>query len=1262
MGNTKWTAEQWEAISENSGNLLVAAAAGAGKTAVLVERIIRKITDPQDPVDIDRLLVVTFTNAAATEMRERIGEAISQALERDPDNRQLQRQMTLLSKASITTIHSFCLEVIRSNFQHLDIDPNFRIADETESTLMKLEALNEVFEEQYEKEDSQDFLDLLESYGGNHDDQFLMDMVFNLYGFVQSSPWPEDKLREMAEALSLTEETDFGQTPWGRTLLGTARLELEGLREMTWRAMAICREAEGLDKYIPVLQQDHDQIDAMIRLIPEQSDAKEDAPSGEPVWNQIFLLLQTVDFSRLPRLGKDADKVSQETVKNLRDQVKTGIKKLRERMFAASSEQIVQELRDLYPKMRCLAGLALELAQKYREKKSRKSLVDFNDLEHLCLELLTQRDENGQLIPSQTAMSYRERFAEVMVDEYQDSNLVQEIIIQMISRADEGKPNIFMVGDVKQSIYRFRQARPELFLEKYNTYSLEKGKPYRKILLYKNFRSRREVIDAVNYLFGQFMSVQVGEMDYTDAEALHAGAVFQEAPSGSTLVGGEVECHLIQTGDGASDSAVDETEDAGGANDEGDDEDEEVLDSIQCEARVVGRRIRELLSPDEEGRIYSVWDKTRGEYRPVTYRDIVILLRTTKNWSDVFTEELGLMGIPVFADTGSGFFKTIEVQVVLSLLQIIDNPLQDIPLLSVLRSPIFSFTTDELAEIRLADRKGLLFNALCKLAESRNGPTAARAAEFLEKLERWRKMSLYMPTDQLIWQLYQETGYYGMVGAMPAGEQRQANLRILFDRARQFEKTSYKGLFNFISFIEKLKSSRGDMGSAKILSENDNVVRIMSIHKSKGLEFPVVFLSGCGKKFNMQDMNKSILLHQDLGFGPDVVDTKLRLSWPSAAKLAIREKIRLETLSEEMRILYVALTRAREKLIITGTVRDASKALEGWAESANTQERRLPAYAMTRAATYLDWMIPALMRHGSCGALREKLSSDDAFNGLLLDDASMWRIVFWNRDQVPEIPAEEETEQTEFAQWLEEEDSPGSSAEYEQEIDGRLGWEYPYADLARVQAKFSVTELKRRFDPQLSDERSEPPGYLPRMVKKPLFLEERKGLSAAEKGTAMHFVMQHLDFQNPNLEQQIENMVSADLLTRIQADNIDLDKIRRFFSSDLGKRVLSCSSVNREVPFNIAIPCGELYPEIQGDMGREPILLQGVIDCYFEEPDGLVLLDYKTDRVPPGKEEAIRDRYATQIRYYAKALEMLTGKRVKERYIYLFSNGAILKL
>ncbi|GAE90736.1 ATP-dependent nuclease [Acetivibrio straminisolvens JCM 21531] len=867
-GKTIWTDEQREAITGNEKNLLVAAAAGAGKTAVLVERIIRKITDEENPVDIDRLLVVTFTNAAATEMRERIGEAISEKLEENPGSANIQRQLTLLGKASITTIHSFCLEVIRSNFQQINIDPGFRIADETESQLMKLEALNEVFEEQYENENT-GFFELLECYGGNRDDKELQDMVLNLYNFIQSSPWPGEWLEKMTECMNVPEGTDFGKTLWGRVLLQSVKTELEGLKEMVSRALEILKDALGLEKYQAVYMEDLANIEAMLKLLNEDSDMQ---------WDRTFNALQGIEFAVLPRCGKGVDKDKQEIVKKIRDDVKQSIKRLREKVVTSVSNDINNDMKVLYPKMKCLASLVEQLAGKYAKKKSRKSVVDFNDLEHFCLEILTEKQEDGSILPSKTAILYRERFEEILVDEYQDSNLVQEAIINMISKGDDKSPRVFMVGDVKQSIYRFRQARPELFLDKYNMYFPDKGNPSRKILLFKNFRSRREVVDAINFLFKQIMSVGVGELDYTDTEALNAGAVFDENEREDMTVGGEAELHLIQT-DGVDYISAGENEGEEGQKDEGEEEDEEMLDNVQCEARLVGRRILELMKPDENGRYFCIFDKAKEEYRRVEYRDIVILLRTTRNWAEVFADELSVMGIPVFADTGTGFFKTVEVQVMLSLLQIVDNPLQDTPLLSVLRSPIAGFSTDELAELRIADKRALLFDALNKLAESGQTGAARKASAFLENLQKWREMSLYMSTDRLLWQLYNDTGYYSIVGAMPAGEQRQANLRILYERARQFEETSYKGLFNFINFIDKLKSSRGDMGSAKILSENDNVVRIMSIHKSKGLEFPVVIVAGCGKKFNLQDMNKTILLHHELGFGPDVVDHKLRLSW-----------------------------------------------------------------------------------------------------------------------------------------------------------------------------------------------------------------------------------------------------------------------------------------------------------------------------------------------------------------------------------------------
>lgn len=1286
MGEMRWTPEQKAAIEARDCSLLVAAAAGSGKTAVLVERIIRMITDEDETIDIDDLLIVTFTNAAATEMRERIAEAISKVLEENPSSPKMGRQLTLLNKASITTIHSFCLEVIRNNFQNIDIDPGFRIADETEALLLKLEVLQDLFEDMYEDTQSkQEFLDLLECYGGNRDDQALQNMVLNLFNFIQSDPWPERWLQEMTSSFNLPVMQDLGETSWGEVLLRASELELQGLKKMMEKAIEIIGDAQGLDMYFPVFQDEKTRIDELLSLCKPKKPGR---------WDALYNELRNFCFAKLPRAGKECDQQQRDYVKDIRDNVKKRIGDLTQKVLTADSEENWRDLQTLYPLMKCLSDLVREFTSRYSSKKSEKSIVDFNDLEHFCLEILSVQDEQGKMKPSKAAVGYRERYAEILVDEYQDSNDVQETIIQMISKAHAGKPNVFMVGDVKQSIYRFRQANPGLFQKKYkeyaqivngdNDYSQHEDELYSqldkklfcKILLYKNFRSRKEVVDAVNFIFKQIMSRDVGELEYTDEEALKLGADFPVAEDQAIITGGEVELHLLQTGVrettlGEEPESSEKSENELKITDLGMDsqdnqkadnifrEDAEMLDSIQGEARLAARRIKELLQPDKEGKTFHVLDKESKVYRKAEYKDLVVLLRTTRNWADIFMDEFTIQGIPAFADTGSGFFKTVEVQVILSLLQIIDNPLQDIPLLAVLRSPVVSFTSDELAELRLAHKKVLLFEALRTLAKNGTSPAAQKAGVFLKSLEKWRDMSLYMSTDQLLWQLYEETGYFVAVGARPAGQQRQANLRILFERARQFEETSFKGLFNFIYFVDKLKSGKGDMGSAKMLGEKDNVVRIMSIHKSKGLEFPVVILAGCGKKFNLQDMNKNILVHHKLGFGPDVVDYRRRIAYPSIPKLAIREKIRMETMSEEMRILYVALTRAKERLIITGTVKDIPKALNKWSKWADVDGDKLPPYQMIKAGNYLDWIGPAVSRHKAFCALPELSELGVVTKGTLIDDPSVWSIRTWSKLELLSSDSKDEQDENEFIKWLEDLNCLDSTddGDLAAEIGRRIEWEYPYSKLTKMPAKVTVTELKRRFE-DVAEGMDSLPGYVPGLIKKPLFLEGKRGLSAAEAGTVLHFVMQHLDFEREDIEEQIALMVTKDLLTQEQAKSVDPKKIRYFLASILGRRMLASARVNREVPFNIEIPCQEIYSELDGkDYQGETVLLQGVIDCYFEEPDGIVLVDYKTDYVRDGEIDRIRGRYEHQISYYARALEALTGKKVKEKYIYLFAVG-----
>ena len=1236
----KWTDEQLRAITEKECNILVAAAAGAGKTAVLVERIINKITN--DNVDIDRLLVVTFTNAAAAEMRERIYLAISKKMDQNSDTKNILRQMALLEKASITTIHSFCLEVIRNNFSSIDIDPNFRIADETETTLIKTETLNELFEEEYEKA-SEDLINLLESYGTSKDDALIQDMVLNLYHFIQSNPWPKKWLHDMRDKMQIEKDIDFSCTVWGDVILESILLDLKGAKNNIIKAIGIIKSDDVLqDKYYDVFIEEYMLIDDMIRRIDNGQDVQR--------WDKLYNLISDMKFKKLPAIRSkdnfDIDK--QEKVKAIRQELKDLIKKIETKLVNDKSANIIKDIEVAYPSISYLVYLVETFMDMYNEKKRKKNIVDFGDLEHYCLELLTTTDEEGNFVPSDIAKSYRDKFEEILVDEYQDSNDIQEKIISMISKEKVNCPNVFMVGDVKQSIYRFRQANPELFLEKYNNYENKSSGSYRKIQLFKNFRSRRGVISAANFVFEQIMSKDIGDLDYTKDEALNFGANFPDCSNYE--VDDVAELYLIDTKK-VLDSQYEQKQDTNML----DNQDLEQIDdvnSIQCEARAIGMKILSLTKSQTP---YMVYDKHTGTYRGAEFRDIVILLRATKIWADTFVKELSDMGIGVFADTDTGFFKTIEILVVVSFLQIIDNPLQDIPLLAVLRSPIVGLNADELAHIRICNREVSIFEALQEFVTLDNQDkdfldTKFKVGKFLECYKELKDMSWYMPTDELIWELYNKTGYYAMVGAMPMGEQKQANLRVLFEKARQFEETSYKGLFNFVNFIDKLRSSNGDMGSAKILGENDNVVRIMSIHKSKGLEFPIVFLAGCGKRFNLRDVTKSIIFHQKLGFGPDIVDYERRVSWPSVLKTAIGEKLRQETLSEEMRILYVAITRAREKLIITGSVNDIAKNMHKWNEMSNSKQDKIYPFEVKKGRTFLDWIVPAILKHKRGIEFFEMLPEGFLFNENLVDDVSNWEIYFVNKSDILGYNKQYKQENAIFSQKLGDLEVSDEITYIPKDILDKLNWEYKYKGLELIPAKVSVTGLLK--DTNKAQEI---------VIKKPKFLEEEEGLEAAKRGTIIHFIMQHIDFFDNDIKAQIKNMIDKQLITEIEAKSVDIYKIKRFMDSDLGRRIKASTSVNREVPFFLNIPCQSVY-KLENEQIDEDVILQGVIDCYFEEKDYLVLLDYKSDFVKDSDDvERIRQRYKDQINNYKKVLERLTNKTVKHQYIYLFSNGEIIE-
>ena len=1251
MGETKWTEEQLSAINTRGCNLLVAAAAGSGKTAVLVERIIKMLTDNKNPVSIDSLLVVTFTNAAATEMRERIGDAISKELEKNPNSSLLQRQLALLGRASITTMHSFCLDVIKNNFHMIDLDPNFRIGDETECELLKQEIIEELFESRYD-EDDDEFLNLVEAYGGGKDDFKLQNIILNLYNFSMSGPNPKKWLNEKAEEFNINKLEDIDKTSWWKIIKESTRIELLGIIKLLEKAKEICEQSEGIEVYIANLDGDLKLAQELSKSLYEGIDSTYNAFSF-------------IKFTTLKRVKKDLVQniEDQEKVKSLRDESKKKINKLRDDIFIFSPSEILEGIKSCYKPMNKIVEITIDFLERYKAKKREKGILDFNDLEHLCIEILLEDEK-----PSKIAEAFKEKFKEVLVDEYQDSNNVQETIIDLVSRKNTDSPNVFMVGDVKQSIYRFRQAKPELFLQKYNTYTQDENEDNRKILLYKNFRSRREVIEGVNYIFRLLMSKNVGELDYTEKEALNLGAKYEEISKENSYdikendskdlgAFNSIELHILDK-DGEEELNYDYDD----SNENTNIEEVEDLTAIQLEARIVAKRIKEIMNSKENKNV--VWDKILGKYRNIKFRDIVILLRATKNWSDVFVEELGLYGIPVYADAGTGYFQTIEIKTIMSLLHIIDNPLQDIHMVASLRSPIFGFTPDELGDLRLTNKDNYFYENIKLVLHEENNFDIKRELKdkckyFFNSLEKWREKVLYMPIDEFIWYLYSDTSYYGYVGAMPNGVQRQANLRILFQRAKQFEQISFKGIFNFINFINKLRNSSGDMGSAKIISENEDVVRIMSIHKSKGLEFPIVFLSGTGKNFNLMDLNNDILIHEELGFGPDCVDVNRRISYKTLAKNAIKKKCKLETLSEEMRILYVAFTRAKEKLIITGAKGKVDKVFEKWCSAASLDDDVILSSEVLKGKSFLDWIGMALAKHNHGEEIRNRVN----FNiNYLKDELSTWEIKMWKKSDLSVDEITEIVDKSEEDLFINKEEVT------EEEIIRRLNFQYKFNESTILPSNISVSDLKLKNYEEDNDNTINI--FREEIIKKPKFLSEEKGLSSSEKGTIIHFVMQHLDLNRisnvKEIRSQIKEMIEVELLTEKQAEVVYVPRILSFFNSDLGKRMLRSyneeNMIKREFPFFTEISAMKVNPNLPKELYEdEKIRLQGIIDCFFEEDGELVLLDYKTDYVEEGKSHEIKDKYDIQLKYYSETLEKITGKKVKDKYLYLFYTGEILK-
>ncbi|MCI8453069.1 MAG: helicase-exonuclease AddAB subunit AddA [Lachnospiraceae bacterium] len=1205
MAERRWTPEQQNAIDKRGRNLLVSAAAGSGKTAVLTERIVNMVTDPREAVDIDRLLVMTFTNAAAAEMRERVGDAIEARLEAAPGDKNLERQASLLPHAQIMTIDSFCLRLLREHFHELDIDPGFRIGDEGELLLLQADIMKELLEEYYERKDER-FIRFVDAYASGKADGGLEDYILSVWRFSQSNPWPGEWIARCKRELS--EETKADGTPeWLRFLLSDVKKQAEEFLEQLSKAEELAEEADGPAAYLPMLHADKE---AIRKLLNADS------------YEQVHAVLSEPLFGRLAAArGKNVDPEKKERAAALRNRVKDAVKKMRALYAPGDLEHIFSDLEACREPVHVLLSLAEDFTARYQEAKEEKNLVDFNDLEHFALEILT--GGSADHAPGPAADELAGFYKEILVDEYQDSNQVQETLLRCISRERFGEPNVFMVGDVKQSIYKFRLAKPELFLEKYEGYKPEDG-PYQKIELHKNFRSRPEVLQSVNDLFFQIMTKELGNICYTDEAALYAGAAYPE-----TETPGEAKTELLLL-------------DAGELVSAGMEEERADYTVREAEARLIAAKIKELTDPQTGMKI---WNAKEERYEPLKRRDIVILLRSLSGWSEEFLRVLAAEGIPAFAESRTGYFTAVEVETVLNLLALIDNPMQDIPLAGVLRSPVVGLSDRELAILMAGFKRdpdkgqdpgfyGAVkwFLACSWEADTVEAAIREKLLTFWELLSELRGEAEYLPVHRLLYRIFERTGYYAYVSAMPAGRARQANLDMLVEKAAAYEKTSYHSLFDFIRYIEKLKKYNTDFGEAARLGEDDDTVRIMSIHKSKGLEFPVVFLAGTAKAFNRQDSRGKILIDEELGVATDFFDMEQRLRAPTLKKNVVSRRLGLESLGEELRVLYVAMTRAREKLFITAADRYLKNRLEKWEAVSEGQVfglgRGLPFTYLGAAGSYLDWLLMA-DRGLKESVKRTMVPAESLLEAEARSQAGKFELAGW-LNRLQKEP------------WREEEEAFG----------GLLRKEYPYEADVFLHAKMSVSELKERGQ-FVDDSESDFLPTIPAFMREPGLLPPEHG--GAFRGTAYHRALELLDFTKTGtrgeITAQLAAIGAAGLMDEAALGLLKPEVLLRFFRSPTAvrmKRAAEAGKLYKERQFVMGVPAREL-DEADSD---EPVLIQGIIDAWFEEDDGAVLVDYKTDRIKEGEESVLLERYRLQMVYYARALSQITGKRVKEAVLY----------
>ncbi len=1170
MPAIKWTEAQQDAIDAREGTVLVSAAAGSGKTAVLVTRVIEMITDDKNPCSIDELLIVTFTKAAAAQMKEKINEKLSAMIKEEKDIKRrsfLIRQQMLLKCAKVSTIDSFCSDVVRSNIQAIPLDSDYRLIDENAMNVIKDSAYEEVAEEYYNNGDK-DFMLLADMFTKSNDDKLLKELVLSLYDFACSYRNPKKWIDEIDRRFR-TEKTDCTNS-YAVTLINNLRDDISYCLTLAKRAYNISLEDGATNAaYTPAVLSDIEMFEKFLSLMPENFSEKE--------WDEIIELAKTSSFAKLKSIKKADVCDESETVKLLRNVYKKHFAKAIDYVGVSSSDH-ANDVEKLTPVMKKLSEFTLAFFDRFNELKIEKNCADFSDVLHMALGLLVT-EENGEVKKTPLAEEYSCQFREILIDEYQDTNEAQDVLFNSISK--DGK-NLFFVGDVKQSIYGFRKAMPQIFLKKRKEFtSFDRENPVypATISLDKNFRSRKEITDFVNFTFCQLMSEGAGEIEYDEKETLKAGANYPETDETFCLL------HIIEK------DVFEET------------------DSATAQALHIAGEIRKM--------------KENGSF---DYGEMAILLRTKKD-IPLFVQVLNDMGVKAHADESENLFDTTEVRTLMSIIKVIDNPVRDVPLLASMMSPVFGFTADELTEIRINSKGGSFYSAVCHSAENGN----EKCRSFLEKLASFRLVSQTVTPGELLRHVLFETGYKSIVLSMDRGVRRQENLDILKNFAESFSQENDVGLSGFIRQVERMEKS-ASVKSATDSSGNENSVAVMTIHRSKGLEFPVCFLAETEKKFSTTSLSNDLLAHPQSGVGIVGIDTERMIKYETLSRTAIKLDKIITDLSENMRVLYVAMTRAKEKLIITGAPTDFDKTIQS--ASVMAFGDKINPVAIKNASSYLDWLTAVIMRHPDAGWMRTKTGCLD-IKKIETDFPLEIKLV----RELPEITEEEITE---FSEEIDE--------EYLEEVRERNSFVYEFSPLSGVLAKRGAsTAFKETVNREFFA--SDRPAFM-----------NKTSLTAAGRGTAMHAFMQFADYTNAkeNLESEIERLEEKGFLDNLQAESLDRKKLKNFFTSELFERISSSEKVYREKKFIIGMSPTEFDETLPEKFSDEKVIVQGILDCAFEENGEIIIVDYKTDKV--SSPETLRERYSGQLKIYEKAVRECLGKTVKETLLYSFSLETTVKI